>query len=56
MIEIGRRVTTEYGAGEVVDIEHYSRIDGGVYRYGVRLDRQRFFYPVAYFWREEITL
>lgn len=53
-MKLGDRVTTEHGDGTVVDIEHYSRIDGGINRYGVQLDSSPFFYAVAYYWPKEI--
>ena len=53
-MKIGDRVDTEHGPGEIVDVEHYSRINGGINRYGVKLDSSPFFYPVAYYWPAEI--
>lgn len=50
----GDRVQTPHGPGTVEDIEHYSRIDGGTNRYGVRLDKTPFFYAVAYYWPTEV--
>lgn len=53
-MKLGDRVTTEHGDGAIIDVEHYSRIDGGINRYGVELDSNPFFYPVAYYWPKEI--
>lgn len=50
----GMRVNTKYGAGTVVAFEHYSRIDGGITRYGIKLDNNPFSYEPAYFWHYEL--
>lgn len=52
---MGQRVHTEHGAGRVVAIESYNRISGGTFRFGVALDVNPFFYPVAYFWPDELS-
>lgn len=49
----GDRVETPQGKGTIVDAEAYSRIDDK--RYGIKLDDNPFFYPVAYYWTHEIT-
>jgi hypothetical protein len=54
-MRVGDKVQTPHGAGEIVDIEHYNRIDGGTNRYGVKLERSPFFYDVAYYWPKEVT-
>ena len=54
-IAIGDRVVTLHGNGEVVNIEHFSRIDGGTNRYGVKLDKSPFSFDVAGYWPNEIT-
>lgn len=51
---VGRRVKTAYGAGKVVGGEHYSRIDGGINRFAVELERNPFSYSPVYFWPSEI--
>ena len=53
-MKVGDRVATPDGEGTIVDIEHYSRIDGGINRYGVKHDEQQFSFPVAYYWLKEI--
>jgi hypothetical protein len=52
---IGARVLTPNGIGVIKDIEHYSRVDGGINRYGVELKQNPFFYPVAYYWPHEVS-
>lgn len=51
---VGERVETPDGTGLVVDVEHYSRIGGGIDRWGVRLDVKRYDYDVAYYWPNEL--
>jgi hypothetical protein len=53
-MRVGDRVTTPDGQGVITATEFYSRLGGGIFRYGVRLDIQRYFYPVAYYWHEEL--
>lgn len=48
------KVTTPDGEGIIVDIEHYSRLEGGINRYGVKLAKSPYFYEVAYYWPKEI--
>lgn len=47
-------VVTPYGIGEIVDIEHYNRLDGGTNRYGVKLENNPFSYSPVYFWPKEL--
>jgi hypothetical protein len=56
MLKNGTRVVCEFGSGTVVDNEFYSLMNGGTYRYGVKLDVQRFFYCPAYFWPKELKV
>jgi hypothetical protein len=53
-MNIGDEVNTLNGRGRIEAIEHYSRIDGGTNRYGVRLDKSPFSYPVAYYWPKDV--
>lgn len=55
-MKIGDRVATPHGNGEIVNVEHYSRINGGLNRYCVKHDVQHFSYPVACYWPSELTL
>lgn len=49
-MKIGDRISTPHGMGEIVLVERYSRIHGGMKRYGVVLDVNPFSYsPVCYF-------
>lgn len=54
-MEVKDRVSTPDGPGTIEHIEHYSRLDGGTNRYGVRLDTSPYSYPVAYYWPNEIV-
>lgn len=54
-MRIGDRVTTPDGQGVIAATEFYSRLSGGIFRYGVKLDIQRYFYPIAYYWHEELS-
>jgi hypothetical protein len=56
MLQNGTRVVCEFGWGTVVNNEFYSRVNGGTYRYGIKLDVQRFFYCPAYFWPEDLKV
>jgi hypothetical protein len=49
----GDIVNTPNGKGVIVDTEEYSRI--GSNRYGVKLENNPFWYPVAYYFTNEIT-
>lgn len=54
-MKIGEVVTTkEFGRGVIVAIEHYSRVDGGTNRYGLRLDNNPFLYDDVFFWPHEL--
>lgn len=52
---IGSVVFTPNGKGIIKDIEHYSRIEGGINRYGIELEQSPFFYPIAYYWPHEVS-
>jgi hypothetical protein len=54
-MKIGDRVITEDGEGVIVAEEFYSRLNGGMYRFGIQLDVQRFLYPVAFYFQDEIS-
>lgn len=54
-MKLGDRVVTKYGEGVVVDSEFYSRVDGGITRWGLKLDANPFEHAVAYFWPDEIS-
>lgn len=53
---VGSRVMTLHGAGTVVSVEFYSRLNGGTNQYCVRLDKSPFFYEVAVYWPNECSL
>lgn len=53
-MKIGDKVLTIDGEGVIVDIEFYSRIDGGTDRYGVKLNVNIYSYPVAYYFPNDI--
>lgn len=53
-MKINDRVVTVDGKGLIVDIEFYSRIEGGINRYGVKLDIQKYSYPVSYYFPNHI--
>jgi hypothetical protein len=53
---VGQRVNTAYGAGKVVGGERYSRIDGGINRFAVELDRKSLLLFPVYFWPSEIRI
>lgn len=53
-MKIGQRVSTPHGPGVIEHIEHFSRIDGGTNRYGVRLVASPFSFPVAAYWPKEV--
>ncbi len=52
---IGDSVKTIHGSGIICNIEYYSRVEGGINRYGVKLEESPFFYPIAYFWPKELS-
>lgn len=51
-LRVGNRVVTPDGPGEITDIERWSSGD----RYGVRLDKTPFSYPIAFYFKNEISL
>ena len=55
-MKVGDRVVTKrHGAGVIVRIDHYSRVNGGTNQYGIELDdKDQFFYSPAYFWPNEL--
>ncbi len=56
-MKIGEVVTTkEFGRGVIVSVEHYSRMDRGTNRYGLRLDNNPFLYDDVFFWPHELLL
>lgn len=54
-IQIGQQVITPKGLGVVTDMEFYSRLHGGMYRYGVALNSNVFSFPIAYFFSDEVS-
>jgi hypothetical protein len=48
----GDTVITPHGKGVIVDTEAYSRINDN--RYGVKLEKNPFDIPVAYYWTHEL--
>jgi hypothetical protein len=54
-LNIGQPLITIDGPGILEAIEHYNRIDGGTDRFGVRLETQKYAYPVSYYWPHEIV-
>ena len=53
-MKIGQEVFTPFGTGAIIDIEHYSRIDGGTNRYVVEVDSKQAPYNPMAFWPDEI--
>lgn len=47
----GDRVITPNGPGVIEDIEPWSAHN----RYGVKLDKNPFWYPIAYYFKHEVT-
>ncbi|MCI2811306.1 hypothetical protein [Eoetvoesiella caeni] len=54
-MKIGDHCNTRYGAGEIVHIEHFSRINGGLNRYGLKLVNNPFKFEPVYFFPEELS-
>lgn len=53
-MKIDDKVITVDGEGIIVDIEFYSRIEGGTNRYGVKLNVNKYSYPVAYYFPTDL--
>lgn len=53
-MKIGDEVKTQDGKGVIFEVEFYSRINGGVNRFGIKLDFNRYFYPIVYYFEDEL--
>ena len=55
-MKIGDRVKTKDGEGIIVDVEHYNRLNGGINRWGIKLDVDRYSHPTVYYFENEICV